>query len=318
VGQLLLLVAVFVAFSGAHLLRNLKSPLHQYGEDEFPQMEEIWSTGAGETKVVNIPIQGGIFLGDGEEGLIPSSGNPTAAALRAIRRATLDSDVKGIILTIDSGGGGITASDILYEALLQFKDQDPERRIVAVFGDVAASGAYYIAMAADYIIAHPTTITGSIGVLLQTLNFKTLGDKIGVRDVTIKSGLNKDMLNPLQDVSPEHTNLLQDVVDQLHTRFVNLVAEGRDMPESEVRAIADGRIFSADDALKLKLVDELGYWQDAQDKLAELLNVESVKVYRYEEAFSLSSLFQAAAALPRTARAALESHPRLLYQWQAP
>ena len=145
-----------------------------------------------------------------------------SAALRAIKRATHDPDVEGILLEVDSGGGGITASDILYESLQEFRDADTDRVVVAIFGDVAASGAYYISLAADHIIAHPTTITGSIGVLMQSINARQLGEKIGVHDVTIKSGKNKDILNPLQDLTEEQRALLQGIVDDLScgTRFL--------------------------------------------------------------------------------------------------
>jgi len=310
-------VAVLLLIAGIAVITRSAMPslhLHEQGADEFPTFNEVWSCGSGETKVVVIPLKG-IIIMDGEAGLFGEAGSANLA-LRAIRRATHDPDVKAIILDVDSGGGGITASDVLYEALERFRDAREGRKIVAVFDDVAASGAYYVAVAADCIIAHPTTITGSIGVLIQTFNLKELGQKIGIKDVTIKSGANKDMLNPLNDLTDEQRQMLQGLVDELHTRFVKLVAENRDLPENEVRRFADGRIFSAATAVDLGLVDDIGYWNDAVDKTAELLGVDSVKVYRYEEVFSFSSLLRSASRWnPATAFFPKTSRSRLMYQW---
>ncbi len=262
-----------------------------YGEDEFPDLEEVWSFGSGSNKVVCIAVRGMITL-DEEGGFFTEPGS-TLMALHAIRRATLDTDVRGIILDVDSGGGGITASDVLYHALKRFRASREDRRIVAFCGDVAASGAYYIALAADHIVARPTTITGSIGVIMQSLNMKGLGEKLGIADVTIKSGPNKDLLNPLSELTAEQRAMLQHVVDNLHTRFVSLVTENRRLPEPDVRAIADGRILLAQDAVQLGLMDEVGYWEDAMTRIADLLVVDRVIVYRYEQTFSLSAFFRA-------------------------
>ncbi len=286
------------------------------GVDEYPDMQEVWSYGGGETKVVRIPLKGFIQLQEEQDffGPVPSS---SQLALMSIRRATHDDDVMAIIVDIDSGGGGITASDIIYKALLDFKSVKPGRMVIAVYGDVAASGAYYVSLAADYIIAHPTTITGSIGVLMQTLNIRGLGEKIGVTDVTIKSGRNKDLMNPLQDVSPEQREMLQGIVDDLHSRFVDLVIENRDLPATQVKKIADGRILTSQEAVDLGLIDEVGYWEDVLDRTSELLRVDDIRVVRYEQEFSLSAFlssrvrFNPAADIMR-----FTGRPRLLYRWQ--
>jgi protease-4 len=150
-------------------------------------------------------------------------------------------------------------------------------------GDIAASGAYYIAIASDYIMAHPTTLTGSIGVIMQSYNFKELAEKIGVKDVTVKSGANKDLLNPFIDVKPEHKELIQKLISAMHERFITLVAENRKMEKSTIAPLADGRIFLAEEAVKNGLIDGIGYDDDARAKMAELLKVETIKVFKYEE-----------------------------------
>lgn len=321
-GAIVLLVlsafALFVAIIAAVAMKSsfdVPVKLHRMGVDEYPDFEEVWAYGSGDTKVVCIPLQGIIMMGDDGGGFF-SSISSTEMALLSIRRATNDEDVRAIILRVDSGGGGITASDIIYKALLDFKEKEPERCVVAVFGDVAASGAYYVSLAADSIVAHPTTITGSIGVLIQSLNAVELGQKIGIKDITIKSGKNKDILNPLGDFTEEQRLLLQGLVDELHSRFVRLVSEGRGIPLDAVRTLADGRIYSASQALDMGLVDQIGYWEDGMEKTASILGVDSVRVYRYEQGFSISSMFKSARNWnPVDSLLYRAKQPRLLYLW---
>lgn len=186
------------------------------------------------------------------------------AALRKIQSAKDNPDVAGILLNVNSGGGGITASDILWKALKDFKAADTNRVVVVLMGSTAASGAYYIAAAADAIVANPTTITGSIGVILNSFNVQELAGKIGLKSVTIKSGGNKDILSPFAELTPEQQKMLQDMVDAMHTRFVAVVAEGRRLEETRVRAIADGRVLLAQEALDNGLIDRIGYLDDAK------------------------------------------------------
>ncbi len=285
-----------------------------YGEDELPRLTEIWSEGSGPHKVVRIPIAGMIHLRE-DAGFLGAGGS-TALARQSIRRATRDRDVLGLILEVDSGGGGITASDVLFHELLRFKAADPRRVIVAHFGDVAASGAYYLSLAADHIIAHPTSITGSLGVMIQSLNFKDFADRHGIRDVTVKSGENKDLLNPLGEMSPEQISILKEVIDAMHQRFIGLVAEHRPMDLQQATLLADGRIFTAEQALENHLIDELGYWQDAVAATRNLLAVDDLKIYRYESSFSIRQFLRASSRF--NLRSWLEANraPPLQYRWK--
>ena len=285
------------------------------GKDEFPKLKEIWSCGSGDTKVIKVPVRGMITL-SGDKPRFGGDAGSADSALLAIRRATHDAKVKAIILDIDSGGGGITASDIIYHALLNFKAADPGRKVVAVFGDVAASGAYYIAMASDHVIARPTSITGSIGVLIQAFDIRGLGEKVGIKNVTIKSGENKDILNPFVELTAEQRAMLQGIVDELHTRFITLVAENRNKPVETIRALADGRIFSASTARDLALVDQIGYWEDVLAKTAGLLGVDTIKVFRYQQDVGLLSLLGGHAMWdPASALYNTLSQSRILYRW---
>ncbi len=299
-GCLLLVIiqTVIIALLAGTLLGRLSvedyRKLHfggpHFGADELPPLNEKWSEGRGNTKIVRIPLTGMIMLDDSAR--IWSTGGSASFALKSIRRATNDPEVLGLILEIDSGGGGITASDILYNALLEFKAADPRRRIVCIFGDVAASGAYYVALAGDRIIAHPTSITGSIGVLIQALNLRELAGKIGISDVTIKSGDHKDLLNPLRDIDPEQYAMLQEMVDQLNARFAGLVEKHRTIPEEARPLLNDGRIMLADQAVEAGLIDQIGYWKDARLAMAELLQKDDLVIFRYDEPMRLSGLLR--------------------------
>lgn len=295
---------------------SLGSSRSDFGADERPEMTEVWSCGSGETKVIRIPLVGVITLSKGG-GLFSSESGSALQALRSIKRATHDPDVEAIIMEIDSPGGGITASDIIHKALLDFKKAKEGRKVVSLFGDVAASGGYYVAVASDLIISRPTAITGSIGVIMQSFNIKELGAKLGIKDVTIKSGDNKDILNPFKDLTIEQREILQSIVDEMYDHFVTIVAQGRNMPREDVIAAADGQIFTADKAISLGLVDQIGYWDDAVAKTAELLAEDSIRVYRYEEEFSLLSFLKARQRiLPDASLLQEAARMRLMYLWR--
>ena len=289
------------------------SPVADVGVDAYPELDEIWSEGHGTNKVVRIPLSGLIMLDQSASGIFGGVSSSDLALL-AIRRATADPDVQAIIMDIDSGGGGVTASDILYHALLNFKARDPRRKVVSICGDMAASGAYYVALASDRIIARPTTITGSIGVIIQSVNVRALAERYGVAGVTFKSGENKDLLNPLGEMSDQERDIMQSVVDAMHQRFVSLVAKHRSIPTDALAPLTDGRIFTAQAALERGLVDDIGYWEDAVSQTRAVLAVPDIIIYRYEESFSISSLWRATQNLNPRAWLGHQDSARLQYR----
>lgn len=200
------------------------------------------------------------------EGVITKS-EPVIEKLNRYRE---NKDIKAVVIRIDSPGGSVGPSQEIYEELIKLRS---EKKIVASMSSVAASGGYYIASAAHKILANPGTITGSIGVIIEFANMEDLLNKIGLKAVVIKSGKYKDLLSPTRQLQDEERALLQEVINTIHSQFIDAVALGRDMPREKVAAIADGRIFSGEQAKQLGLVDELGNLQDAIKKAAELAGI---------------------------------------------
>ncbi|MCK5552794.1 MAG: signal peptide peptidase SppA [Deltaproteobacteria bacterium] len=184
---------------------------------------------------------------------------------------TEDEGVKAIILRINSPGGGVGPSQEIHREVLRAKEK---KKIIASMESVGASGGYYVACASDLIVANPGTITGSIGVVMEFSNVEDLLKKIGLRSYVIKSGKHKDIGSPLREMTPGERSILQGVIDSVHSQFVRAVAEGRNIEESKVRRIADGRIFSGEQAKELGLVDRLGSLQDAIEIAAEMVGIE--------------------------------------------
>jgi protease-4 len=184
-----------------------------------------------------------------------------------------DSSVKAILIRIDSPGGGVVASQEIFNAVLNARNRG-KKKVVISMGSVAASGGYYIAAAGDRIVANPGTLTGSIGVKMEFANLEKLLEKIGVRGMVIKAGEYKDMGSPFREMTDHEKMLLQWVIDDVHSQFIEAVAKGRNLPEADVKAIADGRIFTGRQALQLKLVDQLGDLEDSILVAAELAGIK--------------------------------------------
>jgi protease-4 len=182
-----------------------------------------------------------------------------------------DSRVKALVLRVDSPGGGVVPSQELYDSLVAFKKTG--KKVVTSMGTVAASGGYYVAAASDLIVANPGTLTGSIGVIMSLANVEKLLDKVGISAVTITAGKHKDMGSPFRALTPEERALLQNVMDDIHNQFIQAVADGRGRPVEEIRALADGRVFSGRQAIQAGLVDELGDLQQAIQRAGELAGI---------------------------------------------
>ena len=225
--------------------------------------------------------------GDGKVGVVEIQGIITESKdiISLIKRFRENDDIKSIVIRIDSPGGVIGPSQEIYR---EIRKTTQEKKIVASMGSIAASGGYYIAAATNGIVANPGTITGSIGVIMAYTNFRKVLDKIGMIPVVIKSGPFKDMGSPTKDMSKEEKEVLQSFVDQAHRQFVTAIAEGRNMNIDRVKSLADGRIYTGEEAVKQGLVDRLGNFEDAIEWAGEMGGIQgSVStVYKKKEKFS--------------------------------
>ena len=255
------------------------------GNGGKPEFREILLQGEGENKLLLIDINGPI---SNIPTLVPGLGimpGMTARIRQELEIAFTDPGVRGILLRINSPGGTLTDSDIIYHSLMEFK-KSKKVKIVASMGDIAASGAVYIAMAADEIFAHPTTITGSIGVILPHLNYSGLMKKLGVESDPITSGKFKDIDSPYKPRQPEERKLLKVLIDEQHKKFVNVVKSGRPkMTTRQINDMADGRIFSSQTAKKRGLIDAVGYLDDAYNRLTEISGFPRNRLVRYANAW---------------------------------
>lgn len=237
-------------------------------------------------KIAVIPLDG--VIANGAPGSLGD--NMVEDFKLALEQARNDKQVKGVVISVDSPGGEITASDVLFNSLKEFSKHKPA---VVYFNSIGASGAYYLACGGSYIMCNSTTFTGSIGVIISTLNYRELFGKIGLQSVVFKSGKFKDMLNGAREMTPEEQEYIQGLVMQSYGRFVGIVAKARKLDEQKLRnGVADGRILSGEDALAAKLVDKLGYVEDAYAKARELAKATGAQVVRYKRNVTFADFFR--------------------------
>jgi protease IV len=249
------------------------------GEDEL--QEVVLVPGAAREKVLMIDVDGMISAAL-ETGLFSREKSVVARVFERLERAAADPWVKAVILRLDTPGGEVTASDIVYHEVLRFKERTG-RPVVGLMMSVAASGGYYIASACDFIVAHPSTLTGSIGVISIFPSVESLMAKVGVKVAVIKSGPVKDSGSPFRDMTEDEKAIFQGIIDEYYEGFLAVVTRGRQgkVAAAELRTIADGRVYTAPQALKLGLIDAVGYFDDAFGKARDLAALKSARLVSY-------------------------------------
>ena len=288
-------------------------------------LEEETVEGKGDAKILLMDISGFISDETGGGGLTIGSPPPRVTMLVRVReelqKAAGDDKVRALIVRINSPGGTVTASDIIFRELQSYQRSTGVPIIVSMM-DVAASGGYYIALAADTIIAHPTTVTGSIGVIMVTLNAEGLMQKIGISANTIKSGERKDMGSPFRALTPEERAIFQTVIDDLQRQFVAHLVERRKIAPATAAALADGRIYTADQALGHHLIDQIGYMPDALEAARRAASLTEARVVVYKRPREYRATYYARADSDAGAFAAVSqltglaaSGPKFLYVW---
>ena len=288
-------------------------------------LKEETVEGKGKAKILLMDVSG--VLSDESTGPLLGSAPPRVPIVARVReelqKAEEDDSVKALIVRINSPGGTITASDLIYREIDTFKTRR-KIPVVAVTMDVAASGGYYAALAADTIFALPTTVTGSIGVIMLTVNAQGLMEKIGVAPMAIKSGEMKDAGSPFRPLTAQERAVFQSVIDDMYGRFVALIVRSRKIPDERVRAFADGRIYTAEQAKALGLVDEIGYMDAVVAAARKAAGVDEARVIMYQRPKDYRANFYSTAPAPtpgletslQQLTALLNgSGPRFLYLW---
>ncbi len=257
-------------------------------ESGLPEkLNEHYVAGELTGPIIAIVQVGGLIMGDEVD-----------FAIKQIRQAREDSRVRAVVLRVDSPGGTVSGADRIWREVQLLKQAN--KPVVTSMGGLAASGGYYVAAPTDYILAEPTTMTGSIGVILEIPEISGLLKWAGVEFQTLTTGEWKDSPSVFRPMKPSERLRWQEIIDETFDRFVNVVAQGRKLPESVVRPLANGKVYTAEEALKLKLINEIGYQDDAILHAQRLARIESFRVIRYAKPKSpFETLFGTSTPAPR-------------------
>ena len=303
IGSLVLFFLIFSFIGGVGL------PSAGLGK---PSISESYLIGEGEDKIAFIRLSGLVL--EEAESLGPFSAGMRAITPKRVRellqKAEGEEKVRGVILSINSPGGSAVASDRVWEEIRSAK-----KPVVVLMGDTAASGGYFIASAADKIVAGEATLTGSIGVIAEVYNLADLYEKLGIKVEVFKKGEFKDILSPVRERTDEEKKMLDELLDDAYGLFLRRVAEGRGLKADEVKELAEGKIYSGKKALEVGLVDEVGNLQKAVEVVKDLAGIEEAKVFEYSRVGILESLLggMGVSLLGRIFPRRIEAYPRVMY-----
>ncbi len=231
-------------------------------------------------KIAIIDVEG-TMANERQSSLLQTGENPVSIFIEKLDKAAKDDDVKAVVIRMDSPGGTVVAADIMYHSLQEFKRKTQKPVIVSVTG-MACSGGYYLSCASDGIVAQPSSVIGNIGTIFQTFSIEGTMNKIGIKTVAIESGTLKDIGSPLHNLSDPEKEVLQGIITEMFQQFVQVVHESRNsISEQKLQDLTDGRVFTAKQALDEKLIDKIGYLQDAIEWAKELAKIEKAKVVLY-------------------------------------
>lgn len=291
IAAFIFVVSIVTSLASVALTTDLEGMFSEMvGAEDTPFLEEYIEEGTGFDKIAVLEVNGTI-QDTGESGsFFSAEGYNHQAFLEELDYVKEDPDVKGIILKVNSPGGGVVESAEIHDKLVEIKEET-KKPIYVSMGSMAASGGYYISAPADKIFASAETLTGSLGVIMSGYNFEGLAEKYGVEFVTIKSGQYKDIMSSTREMTEDERQILQTMIDNSYSGFVKVIADGRGMSEEEVRSIADGRIYDGRQAKDLKLIDEFGYFDDVVEQMKTDLDIKDASVVSYSDNVGLPSLF---------------------------
>lgn len=241
--------------------------------------EEIIQEGNAQERIAVLNLNGTIE--DIETPPLATAGYNHPFLLDSIDAAAEDPTVQAIVLAVDSPGGGVAESAEIHRKITELQ-AEYDKPIYVSMGNMAASGGYYVSAPADKIFAESSTLTGSIGVIMQSMNFSGLAEKYGIEFNTIKSGKHKDIMSPTREMTEDENEIMQSMIDEMYDEFVDVIVDGRDLAEEDVREIGDGRIYTGEQAIEVDLVDEIGSFEDTIVELMEDYDLNDAQVIQYD------------------------------------
>ncbi|MEJ8777465.1 signal peptide peptidase SppA [Pseudogracilibacillus sp. ICA-222130] len=287
---LIVVVSLFIVSIGVQLNTSLvrMSQNDLFSMDTPTYQEEIIEDGDWEERIAVLQLNGAIM----EDVVSPYFGQGYShhRMLKTIELAAEDDSIKAVLLQINSPGGAVGPTAEIHESLLALQEEY-DKPFYVTMGETAASGGYYAAAPADKIYATSSTITGSIGVIMESMNYAGLAEKYGITFNTIKSGKHKDIMSPSREMTKEEKDILQSMIDEMYDEFVQVIVDGRQMTEEKVREIGDGRVYTGNQAKKVGLVDEIGTFNDALQDLRETYELENAQVIQYSQEANMFSYF---------------------------
>lgn len=282
-GIALFLILVSMGFRFATFVTSgfLDGIFEEVAEEVDSFHENVIIDGESTDQIVVLTVDGVIDNSGGAGGLLAAAGYNHQEFLSMVDYAATNDTVKAVLLNVNSPGGGVSESAQIHRALEELQN-DFEKPIYVTMGDTAASGGYYIAAPAKRIFAEASTITGSIGVIMESINFTEFAEDLGVEFNTFTSGKHKDIMSSSRKMTEEEEDILQSMIDEMYDEFVDIIVDGRQMDEKTVRELADGRVYTGKQAKEVDLVDEVGTFDDALHALMIDYDLEAAEVVQYE------------------------------------
>lgn len=255
-----------------------------FQDNKFQQ--NVIEDGAGNNQIAVLHLDG-VIQDSGTNSLLDTGGYNHKRFLEMLEEAGKDRTVNGIILRVNTPGGGVVESAEIHDKVVEIQEEY-EKPVYVSMGNTAASGGYYVAAPADKIVAHEATMTGSIGVIMENFNFAEFADEHGIDFNTIKSGEFKDIMSASREMTDEESDILQSMIDDMYGDFVQVIVDGRDMPEDEVRELSDGRVYTGSQAENNGLVDDLGTMDDTIAMMKEDYDLGNASVIEYQKGFEVN------------------------------
>jgi protease IV len=289
IAGILFVISVFVNFLSSFAFSEMDSAFSDMFVADEGMMEEVLEEGDAFSKIVVLTVNGTIQDTGSASPFLDSAGYSHRQFMEQLNYLKEDNTVKAVILRVNTPGGGVVESAEIHDKIVEIQEET-KKPVYVSMGSMAASGGYYISAPAKKIYASPETMTGSLGVIMQGVNYSGLAEKYGVEFVTIKSGPYKDIMSGSREMTEKEREILQEMINNSYEGFVKVISEGRGMTVDEVKAIADGRIYDGRQALELNLIDGFGHLEDVIEVVKKDEKLNDAQVIQYTENFGLNSL----------------------------